>query len=131
MKWERPLLVDDISDTGDSLIIAGEHLKHRGYKNPRTATMHMKPWTKHVPDYYVVRTEAWVVYPWELKEFTYNLATRLAKEGKSHHEIAGHLFEVGVPIQYAKMFLDQWVKRNKSGELDTEMSKKAREKKSN
>ncbi|MFX1576103.1 MAG: phosphoribosyltransferase [Promethearchaeota archaeon] len=109
MKWERPLLVDDVSDTGDSLTIAGKHLKQRGYKNPRTATMHMKPWTKLVPDYYVVKTEAWVVYPWELKEFTYNLATRLAKEGKSHHEIAGHLFEVGVPIQYAKMFLNQWI----------------------
>jgi hypoxanthine phosphoribosyltransferase len=130
MKWERPLLVDDISDTGDSLIIAGEHLTQRGYKNPRTATMHMKPWTKHVPNYYVVKTEAWVVYPWELKEFTYNLATRLTKEGKSRHEIAGYLFEVGVPIQYAKMFLDQWIDRNKSGELDTKMSSKTKRKKS-
>ncbi len=112
MKWESPLLVDDISDTGDSLTVAGEHLKQRGYKNPRTATMHMKPWTKLVPDYYVVKTEAWVVYPWELKEFTFNLSSRLAKEGKSRHEIAGHLFEVGVPIHYAKLFLEQWFELN-------------------
>ena len=105
-------------------------MKQRGYMQPRTATMHMKPWTKHVPDYYVVKTEAWVVYPWELKEFTYNLATRLAKEGKSRHEIAGHLFEVGVPIHYAKMFLDQWIERNKSNELSSETSKKTKRKKS-
>ena len=108
MKWEFPLLVDDISDTGDSLLVAGEHLEQRGYKNPKTATMHMKPWTKLVPDYFVVKTEAWVVYPWELKEFTFNLASRLAKEGKSRKEIAGHLFEVGVPIHYATEFLGQW-----------------------
>ena len=130
MKWESPLLVDDISDTGDSLTIAGEHMKQRGYRQPRTATMHMKPWTKHIPDYYVVKTEAWVVYPWELKEFTYNLATKLAKEGKSRHEIAGHLFEVGVPIHYAKMFLDQWVERNKPDEPETKAMKKGKRKKS-
>jgi hypoxanthine phosphoribosyltransferase len=112
MKWKSPLLVDDISDTGDSLTIAGRHLEQRGYKHPRTATMHMKPWTKLIPDYYVIKTEAWVVYPWELKEFTFNLATRLAKEGKTRHEIAGHLFDVGVPIQYAKLFLSQWFTLN-------------------
>jgi hypoxanthine phosphoribosyltransferase len=130
MKWERPLLVDDISDTGDSLTIAGEHLIQRGYKNPRTATMHMKPWTKLVPDYYVVKTEAWVVYPWELKEFTYNLASRLAKEGKSHHEIAGHLFEVGVPIQYAKMFLNQWIALNEPNKTKGKSSSTSKRKKS-
>lgn len=130
MKWERPLLVDDISDTGDSLTIAGKHLRQRGYKNPRTATMHMKPWTKLVPDYYVVKTEAWVVYPWELKEFTYNLATRLAKEGKSRHEIAGHLFEVGVPIHYAKIFLDQWIARREPKDSQDKSSPKSKAKKS-
>jgi len=128
----RPIsqLVDDISDTGDSLTIAGEHMKQRGYKQLRTATMHMKPWTKHVPDYYVVKTKAWVVYPWELKEFTFNLATRLAKEGKSRHEIAGYLFEVGVPIHYAKGFLDQWIERNKPNEPETKTLKKGKRKKS-
>ena len=130
MKWESPLLVDDISDTGDSLTIAGEHLKQRGYKNPRTATMHMKPWTKLVPDYYVVKTEAWVVYPWELKEFTFNLSSRLAKEGKSRHEIAGHLFEVGVPIHYAKLFLDQWFELNEPKASEEKPKSKDKAKKS-
>ncbi|MFX1565532.1 MAG: phosphoribosyltransferase [Promethearchaeota archaeon] len=130
MKWETPLLVDDISDTGDSLIIAREHLEQRGYKDPRTATMHMKPWTKHVPDYYVVKTEAWVVYPWELKEFTFNLSSQLAKKGKSRHEIAGHLFEVGVPIHYAKMFLDQWVQLHSSSLKEGKTKAKTKKSKS-
>jgi len=108
MKWERPLLVDDVSDTGDSFAISVKHLEKRGYNNPRTAALHMKPWTKFVPDYYVVKTEAWVVYPWELKEFTYNLSNKLTKEGKSKKEIIDHLFEVGVPMPYAKLFVQHW-----------------------
>ncbi len=108
MLWENPLLVDDISDTGDSLRIALDHLKKRGYRNPRTACLHMKPWTKLIPDYYVVKTEAWVVYPWELKEFTFNLSTKMSKEGKSQAEIVNNLLDVGVPIHYAKLFVKQW-----------------------
>jgi hypoxanthine phosphoribosyltransferase len=108
MKWNAPLLVDDISDTGDSLTVALEHLNKRGYKNPRTATLHLKPWTKLVPDYWVVKTEAWVVYPWELREFTILLASKLAKERKTTGEIIDHLFEVGVPMSYARLFVQQW-----------------------
>jgi hypoxanthine phosphoribosyltransferase len=108
MKWKAPLLVDDISDTGDSLTVALAHLDKRGYKNPRTATLHLKPWTKLVPDYWVVKTEAWVVYPWELREFTINLASKLAKEGKTRQEIIDHLFDVGVPMSYARLFVQKW-----------------------
>ena len=25
----------------------------------------MKPWTKVVPDFYVFRTDKWIVFPWE------------------------------------------------------------------
>ena len=111
-QWKAPLIVDDISDTGDSLIVALDHLDKRGYKNPRTATLHMKPWTKLVPDFFIVRTEAWVVYPWELKEFTYNIASKLSKEGKSQDEIITHLLDVGVPIHYAQLFTIEWQARN-------------------
>jgi hypoxanthine phosphoribosyltransferase len=109
MQWACPLLVDDIADTGDSLIAAMNHLEERGYKNIRTATMHMKPWTSLVPNYYIVKTEAWVVYPWELKEFTYELAAQLSDEGKSPKEIESQLFAVGVPMHYAQLFLKQWL----------------------
>ena len=106
--WENPLIVDDISDTGDNLKAALEHLKARGYKNLRTASLHMKPWTSLVPDYYVVETKAWVVYPWELKEFTYNLANELAKQKISPQEIKAQLLKVGLPMHFAQIFFKQW-----------------------
>ncbi|MGD2072598.1 MAG: phosphoribosyltransferase [Candidatus Thorarchaeota archaeon] len=110
MQWECPLLVDDIADTGDSLIAAMKHLEDRGYKNLRTATLHLKPWSSLVPNFYIVKTEAWVVYPWELKEFTYDLASQFSKNGKSPNEIESQLFAVGVPMHYAQLFLKQWQK---------------------
>jgi hypoxanthine phosphoribosyltransferase len=132
MQWKHPLLVDDISDTGDSLIVALDHLDKRGYKNPRTATLHMKPWTKLVPDYYIVRTEAWVVYPWELKEFTFNISSKLSKESKSKQEIINHLLDVGVPIHYAQLFTAEWQMLNKdtSSEAIDRMDTKPKAKKS-
>ena len=109
MQWEHPLLVDDVSDSGDSLIAAMKHLEERGYKSIRTATLHMKPWTSLVPNFYVVRTDAWIIYPWEIREFIINIAGNLSKEGKSHQEIESQLLEVGVPMHYAQLFLEQWL----------------------
>ena len=129
MEWKAPLLVDDISDTGDSLTIALAHLDKRGYKNPRTATLHLKPWTKLVPDYWVVKTEAWVVYPWELREFTINLASKMAKEGKTEHEIIDHLFEVGVPMSYARLFVQMWKNQPVSSEAIKRMESPTKVKK--
>ena len=129
MKWKAPLLVDDISDTGDSLTIALEHLDKRGYKNPRTATLHMKPWTKLVPDYWVVKTEAWVVYPWELREFTINLASKLTKEGKTEQEIIDHLFDVGVPMSYARLFVQMWKNQPTSSQAIKRMDRPLKAKK--
>ena len=109
MQWEHPLLVDDIADTGDSLIAAMNHLEELGYENIRTAALHFKPWSSIVPNYYIIKTQAWVVYPWELKEFTYELASQLSEEGKSHQDIESQLLAVGVPIHYAQLFLKQWI----------------------
>ena len=109
MQWEHPLLVDDVSDTGESLIAAMKHLEERGYKNIRTATLHMKPWTSLVPDFFVVRTEAWIIYPWEIREFIAELGVKLTEEGKSPQEIENQLLDVGVPMYYAQLFLKQWL----------------------
>jgi hypoxanthine phosphoribosyltransferase len=108
VKWKRPLMVDDVSDSGESLTAAMNHLQSRGLKNIRTACLHIKPWTSFVPDFYVVRTEAWVVYPWELKEFTYILAAQLLKEGVSIEDIEGRLVGLGIPMHFAHIFLEQW-----------------------
>ncbi len=64
----KVLLVDDVADTGESLIVARDHLFERGASEVKIATMHYKPWSKLKPDYYSEETEAWVVYFWEYAE---------------------------------------------------------------
>ncbi|MCC6028629.1 MAG: phosphoribosyltransferase [Candidatus Korarchaeum sp.] len=64
----KVLLVDDVADTGESLIVARDHVLERGASEVRIATMHYKPWSKLKPDYYSEETEAWVVYFWEYAE---------------------------------------------------------------
>ncbi len=64
----RVLLVDDVSDSGLSLEVAKSDLMKRGAREVRVATLHKKPDTVFEPDYYVGKTSAWIMYPWEKNE---------------------------------------------------------------
>ena len=64
----RILLVDDISDSGDTLSSVLETLKSLPQVlEVKTATLVYRDTTKVVPDYYdlMLDTPAWVVFPWE------------------------------------------------------------------
>jgi len=62
------VLIDDISDTGQSLIAARKHLREKGAVNIIVATILKKPHTRLVPDIFVSETAAWVIFPWEVQE---------------------------------------------------------------
>jgi len=62
---KRVLIVDDVSDTGKTLEVVIEEVKKAGAKEIRVACLVAKPWTKVMPNYYVFRTDGWVVFPWE------------------------------------------------------------------
>jgi hypoxanthine phosphoribosyltransferase len=68
VKGKKVLIVDDVSDSGKSLIVAKEYIEKLGAKEVRIATLHYKPRSSFKPDYYVGETDAWIVYPWEKKE---------------------------------------------------------------
>lgn len=63
----RILLVDDVSDTGDSFLAALEHLREKGQpQEVRTCALQHKIVSKFVPDYYAreIIEWRWVTYPW-------------------------------------------------------------------
>ena len=107
-RWKRVLLVDDISDTGNSLKATINHLQSRKVADLRTVCLHIKPWTKQLPNYYAESTDAWVIYPWELKEFIFGFAQQSFKEKKSAREIEKLLLEIGLPAGPTKFFLKEW-----------------------
>jgi hypothetical protein len=64
-KGKKVVVVDDVSDTGKTLEVVIDEVKKAGASEVKVACLSMKPWTKVVPDFYVFRTDKWVVFPWE------------------------------------------------------------------
>jgi hypothetical protein len=68
---QRVLLVDDVSDSGDTFHVAVEHIHSRGDPGQiKTAVLHHKTVSTFVPDYYaaVVKQWRWIIYPWAVTE---------------------------------------------------------------
>jgi len=74
------LIVDDVADTGETLLLVKEHVSALGANTVKTATLHMKPWSKIKPDFFVSETDSWIVYPWEYTEVVDSLKKKLQNE---------------------------------------------------
>ena len=68
LEGKKVLIVDEVADTGDSLYHAIEHVKKLRVGEYRSAVIHLKPSSRVIPDYYMVKTTSWTVYPWENRE---------------------------------------------------------------
>jgi hypoxanthine phosphoribosyltransferase len=84
LSGKKVLIVDDITDTGDSVLLAKNYVQNSF--NPaevRTATMqHIEPTSKAKPDYvaYLVKEWAWFMYPWNYWEDEINLVKKIISE---------------------------------------------------
>jgi hypoxanthine phosphoribosyltransferase len=68
---KRVLLVDDVSDSGDTFEAAIGHIRRRGEPGEfRTAVLHHKTVSRFTPDFYsvVVSEWRWIIYPWAVIE---------------------------------------------------------------
>jgi hypoxanthine phosphoribosyltransferase len=107
-RWKRVLLVDDIADTGRSLKATVEHLKAQKVAELQTICLHVKPWTQFRPDLHAATTKAWVVYPWELKEFVFTFANQLSDSQISPEEVEKRLYQLNPPMPLTGDFIRQW-----------------------
>ncbi|MEM2226299.1 MAG: phosphoribosyltransferase [Candidatus Bathyarchaeia archaeon] len=101
------LIVDDVADTGSSLRVAIEHAKGLGAREVRAATLHYKPTSSIVPDYYVEETSDWIVYPHERREFISKMASRLREEGRGFEEVVDEMARIGFPRELARTLLKE------------------------
>ena len=65
------LVVDDVSDSGDSFEAALRHINECGDPaSLRTAVLHHKQTSSYVPDFYATRVLRWrwIIYPWAVTE---------------------------------------------------------------
>jgi len=65
---KKVLVVDEVADTGRSLILVVNHIIAEGASEVKVATLYCKPQSKVKPDFHEKETSRWIVFPWELKE---------------------------------------------------------------
>ena len=67
---QRLLVVDDVSDTGDTFQVAVEHICKFNPQEIKTAVLHHKIVAGFVPDYFAQRVIKWrwLIYPWAMME---------------------------------------------------------------
>lgn len=104
----RILVVDDVADTGRSLETVRRHFKDKGASDVKIATVYYKPWSILKPDYYVKKTEKWIIFPHEIGETIRKLAQKNLKEkGKTLEEFREMLIDIGLP----PMIVDSYLKK--------------------
>ena len=72
----RVLVVDDVSDTGESLKVVANHLKRKKTREVKVCTIYMKPHSVFRPDFYATTTRKWIIFPWERLEAVRLIAKR-------------------------------------------------------
>ena len=113
IKGKNVLIVDDISDTGKSMIFAMDCISKYGPKEVRTATLQHLLCSQNKADYVgeVLDEWAWVVFPWNFLEdmcdVTYQVMTKDSlkvwtiadiKLGlKKYHQLEPTYFEISQP----------------------------------
>jgi len=89
----RVLIVDDVNDSGDTLVLASEHLRGFGAAAVRTAVMHDKTVSRFTVDYYARRIVKWrwIIYPWAVTEDIGEFSRRLSPPPADLEELQGRL----------------------------------------
>ena len=95
VKGLNVLVVDDVSDTGNSLEVVKNYVKEKGASKVKVATLHYKPWSRFKPDYYADVVDKWILYPWEPNESIQGLVEVLMERGLTREEIPAKLREIG------------------------------------
>jgi len=82
VKGKKVLIVDDIVETGDSMLSAKAYVESRNPMEVRTASLQYLGSSKIDPDYVGERLEywAWIVYPWNFMEDMISILTKCMRK---------------------------------------------------
>ncbi|GAB7015024.1 phosphoribosyltransferase [Methanogenium cariaci] len=105
----RLLVVDDVTDTGDTLTVAISYLMKCGAAEVRTAVLQHKQTSGYRPDYYaeLITEWRWIIYPWAVYEDISGFVIRILKKGPATvEEILSALTEDFCITVDAEMFTE-------------------------
>lgn len=99
IEGKQVLLVDDVADSGKTLVRAIDYLKEAGATDVTTMTLFYKPHSVFRPDYFAKQTSKWILFPYEPTEMILLITKSLHKDKKSKAYIQSFLNKLGYTNQ--------------------------------
>ncbi len=103
---ENILLFDDVADSGQTLEFVKNLLLSSGAQSVDTATLFYKSSSKTIPDFFDHQTDAWIVFPHELREFIDETSTDWIQKGLSKKQALERYLRLGLPEDQVSYFLN-------------------------
>ncbi len=121
IEGKNVLVVDDITDTGQSMKLAYDYIKTLKPKSVKTSTMLHIGHSSFVPDYYAQfvtdKEWTWFIFPWNVYEDITNLSSKIEMKSNSVEEIREKLeesFDLSVKNSVLEKVLMQMVHMGKA-----------------
>lgn len=100
------LLFDDVADSGKTLSVVRAYLNQNKAARVGAATLFYKPASTVKPDYYAYTTNAWIIFPHEIREFVSSTAKKWLKQNFSVEQILKRYDKIKLPKEQVKYFLN-------------------------
>lgn len=107
IKGEKILLFDDVADSGQTIEFVEKLLLKQGAKSVDTSALFFKSSSKVTPDFFDHQTDAWIVFPHELREFIEETTKEWLARGLTKKQAAARYIRLGLPEDQVKYFLDR------------------------
>ncbi len=110
---QRVLLVDDVSDSGDTFDVTLQHIRQRSTpKEIKTAVLHHKIVSSYTPDYYATKVTKWrwLIYPWAQVEDISAFITEMQPRPETLSDISNQLkvsYGIHVPDKLLEYIVEQ------------------------
>lgn len=107
VKGENVLIFDDLVDSGTTMELAKKHVFEHGAKSVETATLFFKPRSSVKPDFYAFKTDTWVIFPHEIREFIDETSRKWRKSGLSEKKILNRYLKLGLNQPQISYFMSK------------------------
>ncbi len=105
LKGRNVLLVDEIIDSGKTLVRALDYLHDFETGSITSVSLHVKPEAIRKSDFFCEETEKWVVYPYEVRETIEALHPIWTAAGLSSEHLRTHLLKGGLKPAWVDAYL--------------------------
>lgn len=105
LRGKNILLVDEIIDSGRTLVRAVEYLESFETRSVTSVSLHVKPEALRMSDFYIEETTKWVVYPYEVRETIEALQPIWRRQGAGDAALKQALLAGGVASNWVNAFM--------------------------